>query len=62
MTYKELAEIAMKYVDKGYDYEALMYGDDLYDATDREKEICGELWSECREIGFKAFQEKIDKL
>ena len=58
MEKEQLAKIALRYVDKGYDYEQLMGGDDLYHSSPEEKEVCGELWSECREIGFKAFSEK----
>jgi len=58
-TTKELMEIALKYIEKSYDYEQLMYGDDLYYATHDEKEKCGEYWEEAMEIGTKAFRQKI---
>jgi hypothetical protein len=59
MTKKELAEIALKYVEKSYDCEALRYGDDLYHATEEDIEECVDFWAECREIGQAAFREKI---
>ena len=59
MSKKELMEIALLYVEKDYSYEQLMDGDDLYNATSEEKEICGEFWLECRAIGGTAFEKKI---
>jgi hypothetical protein len=58
MSDKELQEIALKYVEKSYDSEALRYGDDLYHATPEEKEKCVDYWVECREIGTTGFREK----
>jgi len=56
MNRKELRQIALNYVNKGYsDYETLMYSDDLYDATEEEKEDCGEFLSEIIENGVANF-------
>ena len=57
----ELMEIALRYIDKSYDYEQLMDGDDLYNATEEEKEVCGNYWSECKEVGTKQFEQMIKR-
>ena len=62
MNKKELMEIALLHFEKSYNYEQLMDGDDLYNATSEEKEICGEFWLECRAIGGTAFEKKIKEL
>lgn len=49
--------IASKYADKGYDFEKMKYGDDLYGKED----FADNVWEyvvECKEIGRKAFYEK----
>lgn len=58
----ELMEIALKYIEKGYDGEDLRYGDDLYDATPEDKEQCIEYFYECKKIGTEAFAAKIAEL
>ena len=55
---KELAEIALRYIEKEYTMDNLMDGDDLYDAEDDERERCRELFLECRKTGIIAFGEK----
>lgn len=55
MNEKELAGIAAMYLDKGYSSEDLRYGDDLYDATDEDKDLCVELYHELKEIGMGNF-------
>lgn len=46
MEFKQKVYIASKYAEKGYDYEALIYGDDLYhlDGTDEKYIIADEIW------------------
>lgn len=49
--------IASKYADKGYDFEQLKYGDDLYG----KENLADEVWefvTEYKEIGSVAFREK----
>ena len=49
--------IASKYAEKGYDYETMMYGDDLYG----KEHLADEVWEfveEYKEIGSMAFKEK----
>lgn len=53
----EMIYIASKYADKGYDYETMMYGDDMYGNED----LADEVWNyviEYKEIGSIAFREK----
>ncbi len=59
LTKVELMEIALLCVEKGYNSEQLMDGDDLYYASSEEKEDCVEYWVECREIGLVEFRKKI---
>ncbi len=54
----ELAEIALKFIQKGYSWEDMMNSDDLYNATDEEKDLACELYDECKEIWTWAFYEK----
>ena len=52
--------LASKAFDKGWDYETLKYGDDLYDIENKE-ELLDEIWEyviEYKEIGTVAFKEK----
>jgi len=55
----ELMRIALKYVERSYDFGQLMDGDDLYNATPKEKDECGDYWSRCREIGIDAFTKEV---
>ena len=53
----EMIYIASKYADKGYDYETMKYGDDMYGNED----LADEVWEyvvEYKEIGSIAFKEK----
>jgi len=50
---KILFEVALKYVEKGYDFEDLRYGDDLYKASPEEIEECLEYYSNIKEEGTK---------
>lgn len=58
--------LASKYASKGWDYETLLYGDDLYH-LDREPEkegIADEIWqyvNEYKSIGSIAFGEKYNQ-
>lgn len=49
--------IASKYATKGYGYEDLRYGDDLYGKEDLADEVW-EYVTEYRQIGSIAFKEK----
>lgn len=62
MNKKELFEIALKYIRKGYNTEDLRYGDDLYNATKEEKEICLEYFWEIEENGTKWANEYLETL
>ena len=57
MTEAEMIYMASKYAEKGYNYEQLKYGDDLYGKED----LADEVWDyvvEYKEIGSIAFYEK----
>jgi len=57
MEKSEMLFIASKYAEKGYDYENLYYGDDLYG----KEHLADEIWEyviEYKEIGSIAFREK----
>jgi len=57
MTEQEKQKLALKAVDKKWDFEDLKYGDDLYG----KEHLAGKVWEyveECEEIGIKAFKEK----
>lgn len=61
MNNKELMEIALNYIEKGYNADKLRDGDDLYNATADDKDKCIEYYIECQRIGTVAFKELIDK-
>jgi hypothetical protein len=54
--------LASKAAEKGWSYETLKYGDDLYSFRDNEKEeLMDSIWgyvTEYKEIGSIAFSEK----
>ena len=57
MEKEEMLWIASKYADKGYDFEQMKYGDDLYG----KEQFADEVWeyvTECKQIGTDAFYEK----
>lgn len=57
MEKSEMLWIASKYVAKGYGYEEMKYGDDLYG----KEHLADEVWEyaeELQEIGSTAFYEK----
>jgi hypothetical protein len=57
MTIDEMIWIASKYAEKGYNYEQLKYGDDLYG----KEHLADEVWEyveEYKQIGSIAFREK----
>lgn len=63
MTTEDKIHIASKYAEKGYDYEDLKYGDDLYylDGNPEKETIVDEIWNyvnEYKESGSTAFREK----
>lgn len=62
MTAFEKIYIATKYVEKGYGFDDLRYGDDLYHLSGEEKEQTLEdifdYMDEYRELGRKQFSEK----
>ena len=60
MNKEELIYLASKCVDKGWDFETLKYGDDLYG----KESFAEDVWiyvKECKEIGSIAFKEKYNK-
>lgn len=60
MEKSEMIWIATKYADKGYDFEQMSYGDDLYG----REQFADEVWDfviEYKEIGSVAFREKYKK-
>jgi|GEM_PF-1643478 len=63
MKTEEKIYIASKYAEKGYSYEDLKYGDDLYhlDGSDDKETILDEIWeyvAEYEDYGSIAFREK----
>jgi len=57
MNKQEKQKLALKAIDKRWDFEDLKYGDDLYG----KEHLVHEVWEyveECEEIGIKAFKEK----
>lgn len=57
MEKSEMIYIASKYAEKGYDFEQLKYGDDLYG----KEELADDVWKyveEYKSIGSIAFREK----
>lgn len=62
MKEKELFEIALKYKLKGYNIENLRYGDDLYNVTKKEKEMCLEYFWEIEENGTTWANQHLEKL
>lgn len=62
MENKELFEIALRYIEKDYNTEQLRYGDDLYDATVGEKEVCLNYFREIQEIGIIKAKEHLNTL
>jgi hypothetical protein len=62
MKESEIIFLATKAFDKGWDYETLSYGDDLYRFKDEEKEdLLEKIWEYVEEIesyGTIAFKEK----
>ncbi len=57
MEKSQMVWIASKYAEKGYDYEQLKYGDDLYG----KEELADGVWEyieEFKNIGRIAFREK----
>lgn len=59
MTFEiELQEIALRLTDKGYDWEAIRDSDDLYEATEEEKEKCCDYVTEIGDYGSVPFAKK----
>jgi len=62
MEFKDKVYLASKYAEKGYDYETLKYGDDLYylDGSPEKGKVISEIWElvcEYKEEGSKQFRE-----
>lgn len=57
MTKEEMVRIAKRAVDKGWDYETLKYGDDMYGREDMTDEVW-ELVEECKTNGARDFYTK----
>ena len=62
MDEKILFQIALKYVDKNYSYENLKEGDDLYNASNEEKEKCLSYYDDIQEQGTEWAGEKLKLL
>ena len=58
MEKSEMLRIASKYKVKGYSFEQMCYGDDMYNATEEEKDQVGDFMTEYEDIGRVAFYEK----
>ena len=50
---KKLLKTALKYIEKGYGYEDLSWGDDLYSASEEDKELCLSYYDDIQEQGTK---------
>jgi len=50
---KKLFKIALRYIEKGYSYEQLRWGDDLYESTQEEREECLGYFDEIQDNGIK---------
>lgn len=59
-TDKDLFEIALRYIIKGYNREDLKYGDDLYDAINEEKLICLSYYDKIIELGTDWAQKTLE--
>jgi hypothetical protein len=57
MEKKEILRIAVRAIEKGWGYETLYYGDDLYGKEEYADDIW-ELVVECQNIGTIAFNKK----
>ena len=57
---KELLKIALKYIEKGYTYEDLKWGDDLYDASEEDKETCLSYYEDIQEEGCKWARKQLE--
>ena len=61
MEFKEKVYLATKFAEKGYDYETIIYHDDLYHLKSEERDvIVDEIWDliiEYKEEGSKRFRE-----
>jgi hypothetical protein len=55
MTQKEMILLAIKFAEKGYDYDQIKYGDDLYGKKEFAEEIMDYV-AEYKEIGSIAFR------
>lgn len=63
MTKEEIIYLASKCAEKGWDYETLKYGDDLYhlDGSEDKDAIMDDIWdyvTEYQDFGSVAFREK----
>lgn len=57
MNQQEMIRIARRAVDKGWDFETLKYGDDMYG----KESLADDVWEyveECKRIGTDAFDAK----
>ena len=57
---KQLFKVALKYIEKGYSYEQLSWGDDLYRATEKEKETCLQYYDDIQEQGTNWAYEQLN--
>lgn len=59
MNKEEKVYLASKFAEKGYDYETILYGDDLYNVEDKDS-VMDEIWDlvcEYNSIGSIQFRE-----
>lgn len=61
MINKKLFKIAIKYVEKDYSADNLRYGDDLYNSTIEEVDLCLEYYFEIKDNGLKWAYEQLKK-
>lgn len=55
-----LFKIALKYIEKGYSYEQLSWGDDLYKSPEEEKDICLGYYETIQEQGTNWAYEQLN--
>lgn len=61
MEKRELQKVALYFIDKGYyGSDSLRYSDELYDASNYERDICFDYMQEIIDYGRNAFIEKYE--
>ena len=59
---EKLFRIALRYIEKGYGLEDLRCGDDLYNSSDEDKELCMEYYYTIQEQGTIWAYEELETL